>query len=256
MRYVRGPSSVRMPAPAGGTIYGRPYAIGHLIGVAKETRAAGDICGFDIAGQFAGAPKLMTDVWAPGDRLIYEPAHAHFRKLTDTARGPHYGSLTIPHGAVTRGTVIVAATWTFTAAGSPLSAVVGRLYSAAVGRLPPDDITIGMWFEAAINGVVYHRLPMLWPPSGIHDQNAAGIHVSELKVAADRAIQMIATINEASDAPAVWLEAAGTGLGPHPADLKIEVYGLLAGTSGHGAAFAAEAAADTDSEGEVILLPS
>lgn len=66
--YIQSGDLITVPAPVGGTVSGRPLAIGSLIGVAAATAAATELVTIATKGVF-NLPK-KAETWAVGE-LVY-----------------------------------------------------------------------------------------------------------------------------------------------------------------------------------------
>lgn len=71
--------NITIPAPTGGVISGRAYAVGSLIGVATATAAVGVSVAMATRGIF-GLAKKTGEVWAVGDPVYWDKTAAKCTK--------------------------------------------------------------------------------------------------------------------------------------------------------------------------------
>lgn len=71
--YIQENDALVLKAPAGGVISGELLNVGHIIGVAVQTAAAGEDYTLMIQGAFDSLPKKHGESWSIGDMLYFNP---------------------------------------------------------------------------------------------------------------------------------------------------------------------------------------
>lgn len=77
--YLQPGNTITVPAPAGGTVSGRPIAIGSLRGIASATAAEGEDVAISRTGVYE-YKKATGAAWVVGDKLYYSTANDYFTK--------------------------------------------------------------------------------------------------------------------------------------------------------------------------------
>ncbi|MFZ5959848.1 DUF2190 family protein [Pseudomonas knackmussii] len=67
--FIQNGDVITVPAPAGGTVSGKLYKVGAIVGVAATSEAAGDPVALKTTGVFEQS-KTSAQAWAVGD-LVY-----------------------------------------------------------------------------------------------------------------------------------------------------------------------------------------
>jgi len=144
--YVQPGNAIRLIAPAGGVVSGRPYAIGGITGIATETEIEGG--SFELAREGVYAVEKDASEFAPGDAV-----YALNRAATSDTAGEFLGYATTTAGTgdetvsvllVTKaagGSASVAAYTEFKAAWSQsgtAAPVLGEILTNTIGYDPGD----------------------------------------------------------------------------------------------------------------------
>ncbi|CDF86338.1 hypothetical protein PKB_5025 [Pseudomonas knackmussii B13] len=71
--FIQNGDVITVPAPAGGTVSGKLYKVGAIVGVAATSEAAGDPVALKTTGVFE-LTKTSAQAWAVGDLAYMNPA--------------------------------------------------------------------------------------------------------------------------------------------------------------------------------------
>lgn len=72
------------PAPAGGVVAGRVYALGDILGVATSNAAAGVSTVFETQPSIYSFPKLAGEAWTLGQKVYWDTTNFRFTTTVGT----------------------------------------------------------------------------------------------------------------------------------------------------------------------------